>query len=147
MLVASQVPHRTPLYQHTSWWIIRFFIPDDFLLLAVSWRLYARPTAPREIGWPRARIFSLPGTTRFVPTRLGTTAVTSARGCIWASRPGLDPIRNQTAGRCSLRLCSPSPRRIFGSCSMMPFEFYVPEGSARDTSRPHRINPIFRQGN
>ena len=31
----------------------------------------------------------------------------------------------------------------FGSCSLMPFEISVPEGSAPVTSRPHRINPIL----
>ena len=31
----------------SSWWIIRYFTPDH-LLLAVSWRLHARPTHPRE---------------------------------------------------------------------------------------------------
>ena len=31
----------------------------------------------------------------------------------------------------------------FGSCSVMPFEISVPEGSAPVTSRPHRINPIL----
>ena len=31
----------------------------------------------------------------------------------------------------------------FGSCSLMPFEVSVPEGSAPVTSRPHRINPIL----
>ena len=30
-----------------------------------------------------------------------------------------------------------------GSCSVMPFEIWVPEGSAPVTSRPHRINPIL----
>ena len=30
------------------WWIIRYVIPD--LVLAVSWRFHARPTASREIG-------------------------------------------------------------------------------------------------
>ena len=30
----------------------------------------------------------------------------------------------------------------FGSCSLIPFESSVPEGSAPVTSRPHRINPI-----
>ena len=40
-----------------------------------------------------ARAFD-PSTARFVPSRLGTTAVTSARGFILPSRPGLDPIGN-----------------------------------------------------
>ena len=31
----------------------------------------------------------------------------------------------------------------FGSCSLMPFEISVPEGSAPVTSRPHRLNPIL----
>ena len=31
----------------------------------------------------------------------------------------------------------------FGSCSLIPFEISVPEGSAPVTSRPHRINPIL----
>ena len=31
----------------------------------------------------------------------------------------------------------------FGSCSLMPFEISVPEGSAPVTSRPHRINVIL----
>ena len=31
----------------------------------------------------------------------------------------------------------------FGSCSLMPFEISVPEGSAPVTSRPHRTNPIL----
>ena len=31
----------------------------------------------------------------------------------------------------------------FGSCSLMPFEILVPEGSAPVTSRPHRINPVL----
>ena len=31
----------------------------------------------------------------------------------------------------------------FGSCSLVPFEISVPEGSAPVTSRPHRINPIL----
>ena len=31
----------------------------------------------------------------------------------------------------------------FGSCSLMPFEISVTEGSAPVTSRPHRINPIL----
>ena len=31
----------------------------------------------------------------------------------------------------------------FGSCSLMPFEISVPEGSAPVTSRPHRISPIL----
>ena len=31
----------------------------------------------------------------------------------------------------------------FGSCSLMPFEVSVTEGSAPVTSRPHRINPIL----
>ena len=30
-----------------------------------------------------------------------------------------------------------------GSCSLMPFESSVPEGSAPVTSRPHRLNPIL----
>ena len=33
----------------------------------------------------------------------------------------------------------------FGSCSPMPFEISVPEGSAPVVSRPHRINPIPNQ--
>ena len=31
----------------------------------------------------------------------------------------------------------------FGSCSLMPFEISVPEGSAPVISRPHRIKPIL----
>ena len=31
----------------------------------------------------------------------------------------------------------------FWSCSLMPFEISIPEGSAPVTSRPHRINPIL----
>ena len=31
----------------------------------------------------------------------------------------------------------------FGSCSFMPFEISVPEGSAPVTSRPHHINAIL----
>ena len=31
----------------------------------------------------------------------------------------------------------------FGSCSLIPFEISVPEGSAPVTSRPHRLNPIL----
>ena len=36
-----------------------------------------------------------------------------------------------------------TPKPDFGSCSLMPFEISVPEGSAPVTSRPHRINPIL----
>ena len=36
-----------------------------------------------------------------------------------------------------------SSKTDFGSCSLMPFEISVPEGSAPVTSRPHRINPIL----
>ena len=34
----------------------------------------------------------------------------------------------------------------FGSCSLMPFEISVPEGSDPVTSRPHRLNPILAKG-
>ena len=37
----------------------------------------------------------------------------------------------------------PSLRQIFGSCSLIPFEISVPEGSTPVTSRPHRINHIL----
>ena len=33
-------------------------------------------------------------------------------------------------------------KAIFGSCSPIPFEIWVPEGNAPVTSRSHRINPI-----
>ena len=35
------------------------------------------------------------------------------------------------------------PKTDFGSCSLIPFEISVPEGSAPVTSQPHRINPML----
>ena len=40
-------------------------------------------------------------------------------------------------------MCSAPRIRTLGSCSLMPFENSVSEGSTPVTSRPHRINPIL----
>ena len=44
---------------------------------------------------------------------------------------------------CDLADAFSKSKADFGSCSLMPFEISVPQGSAPVTSRPHRINPIL----
>ena len=44
--------------------------------------------------------------------------------------------------RCDVSDVFSTSKTNFGSCSLMPFEISVPDGSAPVTSRPHRINPV-----
>ena len=58
--------------------------------------------------------------------------------------PGWDPpaIEQLCDVLCDFPDAFPTWKTDFGSCSLMPFEISVPEGSAPVNSRPHRINPI-----
>ena len=57
--------------------------------------------------------------------------------------PGWDPQDIEQLGDvlCDFPDVFSTLKTDFGSCSLMPFEISVPEGSAPVTSRPHRINP------
>ena len=59
--------------------------------------------------------------------------------------PGWDPPTIEQLGDvlCDFSDVFSTSKTDFGSCSLMPFEISVPEGSAPVTSRPHRINPIL----
>ena len=82
----------------------------------------------------------------------------SAFLCVWAQLPpylreiafdlhdpGWDPPAIEQLGDvlCDVSDVLSTSKTDFGSCSLMPFEVSVPEGSAPVTSRPHRINPIL----
>ena len=59
--------------------------------------------------------------------------------------PGWTPLAIEQLGDvlCDFADVSSKSKTDFGSCSLMPFEISVPEGSAPATCRPHRINPIL----
>ena len=59
--------------------------------------------------------------------------------------PGWTPLAIEQLGDvlCEFPVEFSTSKTDFGSCSLMPFEISVPEGSAPVTSRPHRINPIL----
>ena len=50
----------------------------------------------------------------------------------------MDPFGNRTAGDVFYK-----SKTDVGSCSLMPFDSSVPEGSVPDTSRLHLINPML----
>ena len=56
--------------------------------------------------------------------------------------PGWTPLVIEQLGDvlCEFPDVFSTSKTDFGSCSLMPFEISVPEGSAPVTSRPHRIN-------
>ena len=58
--------------------------------------------------------------------------------------PGWDPPAIEHLGDvvCDFPDVFSTSKTDFGSCSLRPIEFSVPEGGAPVTSRPHRINPI-----
>ena len=49
--------------------LYNWYLLPDLLLLPASWRFHARPTHPREIGWPGVRVY---------PLRLGWVGLWSA---------------------------------------------------------------------
>ena len=59
--------------------------------------------------------------------------------------PGWDPPAIEQLGDvlCDFPDVFSTSKTDFGSCSLMPFEILVPEGSPLVTPRPHRINPIL----
>ena len=59
--------------------------------------------------------------------------------------PGLNPLSIESLGDvlCDFADVFSQPKTDFGSCSLMPFEISVPEGSAPVISRAHQINPIL----